>query len=88
MAGNQNVSFTFSINNDNFNSKIQAMNKEMKTFEQEIKQASNEVLTNGKNLQTLGNKYTAINKALEQAKEKVKLYEQQIDKQNSSIRKK
>ena len=48
MAGNQNVSFTFSINNDNFNSKIQAMNKEMKTFEQEIKQASNEVLTNGK----------------------------------------
>ena len=82
MAGNQNVSFTFSINNDNFNSKIQAMNKEMKTFEQEIKQASNEVLTNGKNLQTLGNKYTAINKALEQAKEKVKLYEQQIDKQN------
>lgn len=87
MAGNQNVSFTFSINNDNFNSKIQAMNKEMKTFEQEIKQASNEVLTNGKNLQTLGNKYTAINKALEQAKEKVKLYEQQIDKQNSSIEK-
>ena len=87
MAGNQNVSFTFSINNDNFNSKIQAMNKEMKTFEQEIKQASNDILTNGKNLQTLGSKYTAINKALEQAKEKVKLYEQQIDKQNSSIEK-
>lgn len=87
MAGNQNISFTFSINNDNFSNKIQAMNKEMKTFEQEIKQSSNEVLKSGKNLETLTAKYTAINKALEQAKEKVKVYEQQIEKQNSSIEK-
>ena len=87
MAGNQNISFTFSINNDNFSNKIQAMNKEMKTFEQEIKQSSNEVLKSGKNLETLSAKYTAINKALEQAKEKVKVYEQQIEKQNSSIEK-
>ena len=67
MAGNQNISFTFSINNDNFSNKIQAMNKEMKTFEQEIKQSSNEVLKSGKNLETLSAKYTAINTACSKA---------------------
>ncbi|MDI9215995.1 phage tail tape measure protein [Clostridium tertium] len=85
MAGNQNISFTFSIDNDNFSNKIQAMNKEMKTFEQEIKQSSNEVLKSGKNLESLGNKYDAINKALEQARDKVEVYEKQIEKQNSAI---
>lgn len=87
MASNQHISYTFSIENDNFNQKIQAMNKEMKTFENEIKQSSNEVLKSGKNLETLGNKYDAINKALEKAKEKVEQYEKQIEKQNESIQK-
>lgn len=87
MASNQHIAYTFSIENDNFNQKIQAMNKEIKTFENEIKQSSNEVLKSGKNLETLGNKYTAINKSLDKAKEKVEEYEKQIEKQNLAIQK-
>ena len=81
----KNISFTFSIKNDNFNANIKAMNQQMKVFENEVKQASNNVVTSSNKLEALGQKYAAIAKSVEQAKGKVEAYKQQIEKQNKAI---
>mgnify|MGYP000822251614 CR=1 FL=1 len=83
----KNISFVFSIKNDNFNANIKAMNQQMKTFENEIKQASNNVVTSSNKLEALGQKYNAISKSIDGAKNKVEAYKQQIDKQNQAIEK-
>ena len=81
----KNISFTFSIKNDNFNANIKAMNQQMKVFENEVKQASNHVVTSSNKLEALGQKYAAIAKSIDSAKGKVEAYKQQIDKQNKAI---
>lgn len=81
----KNISFTFSIKNDNFNANIKAMNQQMKVFENEVKQASNHVVTSSNKLEALGQKYASIAKSVEQAKGKVEAYKQQIEKQNKAI---
>lgn len=83
----KNISFVFSIKNDNFNANIKAMNQQMKVFENEIKQASNNVVTTGNKLEALGQKYATISKSIDGAKNKVEAYKQQIDKQNQAIEK-
>ncbi len=83
----KNISFVFSIKNDNFNANIKAMNQQMKVFENEIKQASNNVVTSSNKLEALGQKYASISKSIDGAKNKVEAYKQQIDKQNQAIEK-
>lgn len=85
--GTNKVVFDFSIKSDNFNTKVAAMNKEMKTFQEQIKRSSLEVVSSGEKLNGLSQKYAALNQALENAKSKVAEYEKQIVKQNANIEK-
>ncbi|MDB8575607.1 phage tail tape measure protein [Turicibacter sanguinis] len=85
--GTNKVVFDFSIKSDNFNTKVAAMNKEMRTFQEQIKRSSLEVVSSGEKLNGLSQKYAALNQALENAKSKVAEYEKQIVKQNANIEK-
>lgn len=85
--GNKKVEFTFGINSSNFNKNITSMNNQMKILRNEMQQASNDIVKSGSNLTTLANKYKSIENALEGAKNKVKLYEDQIKKTNDTLEK-
>ena len=82
---NKKVEFTFGINSSNFNKNISSMNNQMKILRNEMQQASNDIVKSGNNLTTLANKYKSIENALEGAKNKVKLYEDQIKKTNDTL---
>lgn len=85
--GNKKVEFTFGINSSNFNKNITSMNNQMKVLRNEMQQASNDIVKSGSNLSTLANKYKSIENALDGAKNKVKLYDEQINKTNDTLEK-
>lgn len=81
------VEFQFGIKSDTFNNNLKQMNNNIKKFKNEADIASNGIKQFGKNAETLGKQYTAINKALGEAKDKVKLYDDQMKRTTETINK-
>ena len=80
-----NLDFRFSIEDQNFSTKLNSFNKGLKALDEQVKQASADVVKQGKDLDSLSKKYSALEKSLNGAKEKVKMYVDQIEKQNKTI---
>ena len=85
MASNKKVEVEIGLKSSEFNSRVREINSELKGMKDEIKIASNEMISHGKNLETLGKQYGAISDAVDKAKQKVSLYEEQIKKEAKSL---
>lgn len=75
-----------SLNTDKFSANLKRTQNELKVAKNEILEAGDGIQKFGTNLETLGQKFNAINNAIQKNNDKMKLYKDEIDKINAKTK--